>query len=124
MSEDGALRIRAMLLGDSDAYRELMAKMSDQLPNNVRNALVAEIRKDESLIAFILGRLGFPPLWSGDYHQGIREALDAHLLRLQLAEAVVEAVRGLDRGADDYDERDERVERALNAYDDQTGRVA
>jgi hypothetical protein len=30
VSEYGALRIRAMLLGDSDAYRELMAKMSDQ----------------------------------------------------------------------------------------------
>jgi hypothetical protein len=30
MIEYGALRIRAMLLGDSDAYRELMAKMSEQ----------------------------------------------------------------------------------------------
>jgi hypothetical protein len=30
VSEYGALRIRAMLLGDPDAYRELMAKMSDQ----------------------------------------------------------------------------------------------
>jgi len=30
MTEYGDLRIRAMLLGDTDAYRELMAKMTDQ----------------------------------------------------------------------------------------------
>jgi hypothetical protein len=61
------------------------------------------------LISWLLGRLGFHSLWSGDYHRAIREALGAHLLRLQLAEAVVTA---FDIG------QWEDIERALNAYHD------
>lgn len=83
MSEYGALRIRAMLLGDQDAYRELMARMSenpDALPGDLAAAKAA-------LAGVKAARAASPHLYPADFDWAVEQ--------LELAWQECDRLRGL-----------------------------
>jgi hypothetical protein len=114
MTDYGALRIRAMLLGDADAYQELMAKMTDQdrlaeieqwrQAAGAEAILADERGREVTRLRGLLARLEHEsltcPVCSAVLHLGDKHGLDADGRPCWLAAELRNAERPASRSED------------------------